>query len=60
MRHSFPARSPERAAPSIAMAAESSEQMTLSRVQPLRGAEGALDSVICSEQTLAIAIDGFL
>jgi hypothetical protein len=42
------------------MAAESSEQMTLSRVKPLRGAEGALDSVICSEQTLAIAIDGFL
>jgi hypothetical protein len=44
--------------PSIAMAAKTSEQIRLSRAKPLRGAEGALDNLICSEATLAIAIDG--
>jgi hypothetical protein len=29
-------------------------------VQPLRGAEGALDTLIYSEKTLTVAIDGFL
>jgi len=46
--------------PSIATAAKTSEQIGLSRVKPLRGAEGALDSPICSEERLAVAIDGFL
>jgi hypothetical protein len=32
----------------------------MSRLQPLRGAEGGLDMLICSEKTLAVAIDGFL
>jgi hypothetical protein len=40
------------------MAARASEQISVSRVKPLRGAEGALDTLICSEETLAIAIDG--
>jgi hypothetical protein len=31
----------------------------MSRVQPLRGAEGALDILICSEESVAVAIDGF-
>jgi hypothetical protein len=42
------------------MAAKPSEQGCVSRVQPLRGAEGALDTHPCSEETLAIAIGGFL
>jgi hypothetical protein len=42
------------------MAAKASEQISLSRAKPLRGAEGALDRLICSEGTLAIAIDGSL
>jgi hypothetical protein len=29
-------------------------------VKPLRGAEGALDTLIYSEKTLTVAIDGFL
>jgi hypothetical protein len=44
--------------PSIAMASVSSEQINVSRVKPLRGAEGALDTLICSEAFAAIAIDG--
>jgi hypothetical protein len=36
---------------------KTSEQISVSRVKPLRGAEGTL---ICSEERLAIAIDGFL
>jgi hypothetical protein len=56
-----PSLSPERIAPSIAMAAKTSEQISLSRVKPLRGAPGrALDRLICSEARLAVAIDGFL
>jgi hypothetical protein len=46
--------------PSIATAAKTSEQIRLSRAKPLRGAEGALDSLICSEERLAVAIDDFL
>jgi len=46
--------------PSIATAERSSKQIRVSRVKPLRGAEGALDTLICLEQTLAVAIDGFL
>ena len=37
-----------------------SEQISVSRLKPLRGAEGGLDTLICSEKTLAVAIDGFL
>src|SRR5579864_8242912 len=44
--------------PSIAMASVSSEQISVSRAKPLRGAEGALDTLICSEVFAAIAIDG--
>jgi hypothetical protein len=44
--------------PSIATAAKASEQIRLSRAKPPRGAEGALDSLICSEERLAVAIDG--
>jgi hypothetical protein len=32
----------------------------MSRAKPLRGAEGALDILICSENRAAIAIDGVL
>jgi len=35
-----------------------SEQIRMSRVKPLRGAEGALDILICSERFVAVAIDG--
>jgi hypothetical protein len=44
------AYSPERAAPSIAMAAESYEPNRMSRVKPLRGAEGALDILFGSQK----------
>jgi len=40
------------------MDAKTSERIRLSRVKPLRGAEGALDSLIRSEETPSIAIDG--
>ncbi len=40
------------------MASVSSEQIGVSRAKPLRGAEGALDTLICSEVFAAIAIDG--
>jgi hypothetical protein len=30
----------------------------MSRAEPLRGAEGALDILICSEKSVAAAIDG--
>jgi len=35
-----------------------SEQIRMSRVKPLRGAEGALDILICSEAFATVAIDG--
>jgi hypothetical protein len=50
----------DRGAPSIATATKRSEPNKLSRAKPLRGAEGALDSLFGSEQTVAVAIDGFL
>jgi hypothetical protein len=40
----------DRFAPSIATATAASEQIPVSRAKPLRGAEGALDAVICSEK----------
>jgi hypothetical protein len=30
-----------------------------SRAKPLRGAEGALDTMICAENRVGVAIDGF-
>jgi hypothetical protein len=45
--------------PSTATATVVSEQMRESRAKPLRGAEGAPDSRICSENRVAVAIDGF-
>jgi hypothetical protein len=47
----------DRFASSIATVA--SEQIRVSRAKPLRGAEGALDTLICSENRLAVTIDGF-
>jgi hypothetical protein len=44
--------------PSIATATLFFEQISVSRAKPLRGAEGALDALICSEATVAVAIDG--
>jgi hypothetical protein len=37
-----------------------SEQTSASRLKPFRGAEGGLDTLIGSEKTLAVAIDGLL
>jgi hypothetical protein len=50
----------DRFAPSKATATVVSEQIRVSRAKPLRGAEGALDILICSEKRVAVAIDGFL
>jgi hypothetical protein len=47
------------ASPSIATATVASEQIRVSRAKPLRGAEGDLDAQICSENRIAVAIDGF-
>jgi hypothetical protein len=47
-----------RVGPSITTATVASEQIRKSRAKPLRGAEGALDFLICSEKRVAVAIDG--
>jgi hypothetical protein len=45
--------------PSIVTATVASNQIETSSVKPLRGAEGALDVMICLEKRLAVTIDGF-
>jgi hypothetical protein len=45
--------------PSIVTATVASKQIETSSVKPLRGAEGALDVMICLEKRLAVTIDGF-
>jgi hypothetical protein len=40
----------DRFAPSVATATVDSEQIRMSRAKPLRGAQGALDILICSEK----------
>jgi hypothetical protein len=49
----------DRFAASIATATVASEQIRMSRARPLRGAEGALDIMICSEKRIVVVIDGF-
>jgi hypothetical protein len=46
----------DRFAPSIATATVASEQSGMSRAKPLRGAEGALDIPLRSEERAAVAI----
>jgi hypothetical protein len=51
----------KRFVPSIVTAAKNFRtKMRVSRVKPLGGGEAALDTLICSEPRLAVAIDGFL
>jgi hypothetical protein len=46
----------DRFAPSIATATVASEQIRMSRVKPLRGAEGALDILIFAVVALAAVV----